>query len=69
MNLDGVRAEETKSSLRTDVTEEITCAQNFSKRIKELDGQVPGSMEFKVEQAVLHPPHEDLTDVVKVIKD
>lgn len=67
INLDGVRAEEIKSSLAADVTEEITHAQNFAKRIKELDGRVPGSGEFKSEQTFLQPP-EDSTDVVSVIK-
>ena len=67
VNLDGVRAEEIKSSLAADITEEITHAQNFARRIKELDGRVPGSMEFKAQQTSLQPP-EDTTDVVSVIK-
>ena len=67
INLDGVRAEEIKSSLAADVTEEIAHAQNFAKRIKELDGRVPGSGEFESEQTFLQPP-EDSTDVVSVIK-
>ncbi|MHC4080234.1 MAG: ferritin-like domain-containing protein [Planctomycetota bacterium] len=66
-NLDGVRAEEIKTSLAADVTEEISHAQNFAKRIKELDGRVPGSIEFKPEQIDLQPP-ADSTDVVSVIK-
>jgi bacterioferritin len=67
INLDGVRAEEIKSSLGTDVAEELGHAQNFAKRIKELDGQVPGSSEFKAEQSYMQPP-SDSTDVVSVIK-
>lgn len=67
VNLDGVRAEEIKSSLGADVAEELTHAQNFAKRIKELDGKVPGSMEFNAEQSSLQPP-SDSTDVVSVIK-
>lgn len=67
VNLDGVRAEEIKSSLSADVAEELAHAQNFARRIKELDGKVPGSMEFSAEQAALQPP-ADSTDVVSVIK-
>lgn len=67
INLDGVRAEEIKSSLAADVGEELTHAQNFAKRIKELDGHVPGSLEFKPEQTYMQPP-ADSTDVVSVIK-
>jgi bacterioferritin len=67
VNLDGVRAEEIKQSLAADVTEELTHAQTFAKRIKELDGKVPGSMEFKPEQNMMQPP-EQSTDVVSVIR-
>src|SRR5215213_600252 len=47
INLDGVRAEEIKKSLGADVTEELGHAQEFGRRIKELYGRVPGSMDFK----------------------
>jgi bacterioferritin len=67
VNLDGVRAEEIKKSLGADVAEELTHAQGFARRIKELDGSVPGSVEFKAEQTFLQPP-KDPTDVVSVIK-
>jgi bacterioferritin len=67
VNLDGVRAEEIKKSLSADITDEIGHAQQFGKRIKELYGQVPGSMEFKAEQRFLQPPKES-TDIVHVIK-
>jgi bacterioferritin len=67
VNLDGVRAEEIKSSLAADVTEELTHAQNFARRIKEIDGHVPGSMKFTAEQKSLQPP-SDTTDVVSVIR-
>lgn len=66
-NLDGVRAQEVKSSLSADVTEEITHAQSFARRIKELGGSVPGSMQFKPAQKELQPP-KDSTDVVSVIR-
>jgi len=67
VNLDGVRAEEIKSSLAADVAEEMTHAQQFARRIKELDGKVPGSMEFKPEQKLAQPP-ADSTDVTSVIR-
>lgn len=67
INLDGVRAEEIKKSLQADVAEEITHAQTLAKRIKEIDGVVPGSMEFKASQKYLQPP-ADSTDVVSVIE-
>jgi bacterioferritin len=67
INLDGVRAEEIKKSLQVDVAEEITHAQTLAKRIKELDGIVPSSMEFKAVQKYLQSP-KDSTDVVSVIE-
>ncbi|NWF48983.1 MAG: rubrerythrin [Ignavibacteriaceae bacterium] len=67
INLDGVRAEEIKKSLQADITEEITHAQTLAKRIKEIDGVVPGSYQFKAEQKFLQPP-KDSTDVVSVIE-
>ena len=67
INLDGVRAEEIKNSLQTDVTAEIGHAQQFGRRIKELYGRVPGSFDFKPSQRSLQPP-ADTTDVVSVIK-
>jgi bacterioferritin len=67
VNLDGVRAQEIKKSLATDVTEELAHAQQFAQRIKTLYGRVPGSGEFKSIQNYLQPPQET-TDVVTVIK-
>jgi bacterioferritin len=67
INLDGVRAEEIKKSLSADITAEIGHAQEFGRRIKELYGRVPGSMEFRAEQRSLQPPAET-TDVVAVIR-
>jgi bacterioferritin len=67
INLDGVRAEEIKKSLSADVAEELTHAQEFGRRIKELYGRVPGSFEFNPSQRSLQPP-ADTTDVVSVIK-
>ena len=67
VNPDGVRAQEVKESLEEDIQEELTHAQQFAQRIKELYGVVPGSTEFKAEQDSLQPP-EHQTDVVHVIK-
>ncbi|WP_428937712.1 ferritin-like domain-containing protein [Fontivita pretiosa] len=67
INPDGVRAEEIKKSLAEDIAAEIGHAQQFGKRIKELYGKVPGSMEFKPSQKNLQPPRES-TDVVAIIK-
>lgn len=67
INLDGVRAEEIKSSLAADVTEELTHAQNLARRIKTIGGTVPGSAQFTAGQGALQPP-SDSTDVISVIK-
>lgn len=67
VNLDGVRAEEIKKSLSVDIMEEIAHAQSLAKRIKELGGSVPGSMELKAEQKYLQTL-KDTTDVVSVIE-
>jgi len=67
INLDGVRAEEIKKSLNIDIAEELTHAQTLAKRIKELDGIIPGSMEFKPGQKSLQTL-EDTTDVATVIE-
>ena len=67
VNLDGVRAEEIKKSLTAEVADELNHAQTIAKRIKELGGRGPGSMQFKAEQNALQPP-KDTTDVTSVIK-
>jgi len=67
INLDGVRAEEIKKSLALDVTEEIGHAQALAKRIKEIGGLVPGSMDLNAVQSFLQTK-EDTTDVVSVIE-
>ena len=67
INPDGVRAQEIIESLKTDVQEELGHAQEFAKRIKELYGVVPGSLDFSAEQSFLQPP-EHQTDIVHVIK-
>jgi bacterioferritin len=67
INPDGVRAQEVIESLEEDVQEELGHAQQFARRIKELYGVVPGSMDFRPEQSYLQPP-ERQTDIVHVIK-
>ncbi len=67
INPDGVRAQEVIETLRQDIQEELTHAQRFGERIKELYGVVPGSMEFSPEQKSLQPP-ENQTDIVHVIR-
>ena len=67
INPDGVRAQEIIESLKEDIQEELGHAQEFGKRIKELYGVVPGSLEFAAEQSYLQPP-ERQTDIVHVIK-
>ena len=67
VNLDGVRAEEIKKSLTAAVADELNHAQTIAKRIKELGGTVPGSMNFTAMQKALQPPKKT-TDVISVIK-
>lgn len=66
-NPDGVRAQEIVQSLAGDVLEELTHAQLFAKRIKELYGTVPGSKDFRASQDTLQPPADSL-DLVHVIR-
>ena len=66
-NLDGIRAEEIAEALEEDVTEELGHASAFAKRIKELYGTPPGSMEFTASQTFLQPP-ADPADVATVIR-
>lgn len=67
INLDGVRAEEIKKSLAVDIAEELLHAQTLAKRIKELGGTVPGSIDIRPGQTNLQPK-EDSTDVLGVIE-
>jgi len=65
--LDGVRAEEIKESLETDIQEELDHAQQIGQRLKQLDARPPGSAEFTARQDSLQPP-EDSTNVIAVIE-
>jgi bacterioferritin len=67
INPDGVRAQEIVESLEEDIQEELGHAQRYARRIKELYGVVPGTMDFTAEQSYLQPP-EHQTDIVHVIK-
>ena len=67
INPDGVRAQEIIESLQQDIQEELGHAQEFGRRIKELYGVVPGSLDFSAEQSYLQPP-EQQTDIVHVIQ-
>lgn len=67
VNLDGVRAKHIKTSLETDIQEELGHAQMLAKRIKIIGGVVPGSQSLKWTQSHLQPPSES-TDVLAVIK-
>ena len=67
INPDGVRAQEIRESLGEDVQEELGHAQQFGRRIKELYGVVPSSVDFTPEQTYLAPP-EHQTDVVHFIQ-
>src|SRR3712207_9522375 len=58
VNPDGLRAQEIVESLQADIEEELSHAQEFAKRIKELYGVVPGSMDFTPEQSFLQPPEQ-----------
>ncbi|MGI9094882.1 MAG: ferritin-like domain-containing protein [Thermoleophilaceae bacterium] len=67
VNPDGLLAREIAESLEEDIQEELSHAQQFATRIKELYGVVPGSLEFSPEQSFLQPP-EDQLDLVHVVK-
>lgn len=67
VDLDGIRAEEIKKSLASDVQEELGHANLLAKRIKVLEGRVPGSLDLERNQEALQPP-EDSTDVISVIR-
>lgn len=67
VDLDGVRAQEIKKTLGAEVAAELAHAQQVANRIKQLGGQVPGSLELPMNQNELQPP-KDTTDVASVIK-
>lgn len=66
-NLDGIRAEEVRETLEVEVTDELKHAQSLAQRIKELDGIVEGSKDFKASQDTAQPPKET-TDLISVVR-
>ncbi len=67
LHLDGIRAKHIKDALAGDVTEELGHAQLLAKRIKTLDGNLPGSQALKWSQKTMQPPKDPL-DVLSVIR-
>jgi bacterioferritin len=67
VHLEGVHAEDIKKALAADVTEELGHATQIARRIKQLGGRVPGSLELKMDQESLQPP-EDTTNLRAVIE-
>jgi len=66
IHLDGIRSKHIRDSLEGELAEELSHAQMLAKRIKTLDGKLPGSQDLKMAQTSLQPP-DDLLDVVSVI--
>ena len=66
VNLDGFKAKHIKDALAADIVEELGHAQMLAKRIKVLEGIVPGSQELEMTQTALQP-NGDALDVVAVI--
>ncbi|MBA3312238.1 MAG: rubrerythrin [Planctomycetota bacterium] len=66
-NLAGIRAQEIKESLRTDIPDELGHAQQLARRIHVLGGTIPGSKDFRATQDTLQPS-KDTRDVVAVIR-
>ena len=61
IDLDGVRAEEIKKALASEIEEELGHSRKLGKRIKVLEGRVPGSLDLERGQQFLQPP-KDSTD-------
>ena len=56
--LDGVRAQEIKESLQTDIQEELAHAERLGQRLKQLGARPPASGEFVARQESLQPPED-----------
>jgi len=67
MNLDGFKAKHIKDALAMDIQEELGHATLLAKRIKVLEGTVPGSQSLKMTQDAMQP-NGDALDVVAVIE-
>jgi len=67
VNLDGFEAKHIKDALAADIVEELGHAQMLARRIKVLDGIVPGSQELEMTQDAMQP-NGDVLDYISVIK-
>jgi bacterioferritin len=65
--LDGIRAEHVKEALAADVNEELGHAQRLARRIKILDGRIPGSQTLSMNQSYMQPPESSI-DLLQVIR-
>src|ERR671926_403754 len=66
INPDGIRAQTIRDALAEHVDEELGHARAVGRRIKDLYGVVPGSLDFAGHQAGLQPA-DDQTDLRHVI--
>jgi bacterioferritin len=67
VNLDGVMAEEIKNTLATEVTAELENTRNMSRRIKQLQGHVPGPTDIEFTHSHMEAG-DSRTDVESVIR-
>ncbi|MBI4662968.1 MAG: ferritin-like domain-containing protein [Verrucomicrobia bacterium] len=65
--LDGLGAQEVAESLAEDMTEELGHATKLARRLKQLGGCPPGSLQLARNQKALQPP-KDSTDVRSVVE-
>jgi bacterioferritin len=67
VNLDGVMAEEIKNTLATEVTAELDHARRLARRIKQLQGHVPGPTDIEFTHSHMEAG-DSRTDVESVIR-
>jgi bacterioferritin len=67
IDLEGPPADEVKKVLEAAITSELKHARRLAKRIKILDGRVPGSLELPRNQNFFQPPMDN-RDFVTVIR-
>lgn len=65
--LETIRGEEVAESLKEDIQEELTHAEELGYRLRYYGERPPASMEFTAAQESLQPP-EDTADVLSVIE-
>lgn len=66
INAQGIRAQGVAASLRTDIHGELDHAQRFAERIAQLQGLVPGPLDFRAQRSYLQPAATS-TDVIHVL--